>query len=125
MRMKIIAGVAAALLAAPALAQNDSQTSPRVEGTFRGGVAGYAQQLAIQRLDSDRYAVQVSVATQGCTGAMQGTGTVSGHMMVIRDAAGACTLHLYRAGPNVQIDVESCSGYTGGACDFGGTYSRR
>lgn len=116
--------LAALAAATPVVAQN-SQTSPRVEGRFRGVAPGFNQELVIQKVDEDRYNVSVSVSSPGCKGSMQGTGTVQGITMVIKDAAGACTLNLMRGGPNVQIDVESCSGYTGASCDFGGTYSRR
>ena len=116
--------LSAVAAATPVLAQN-SQTSPRVEGRFRGTAPGYNQELAIQRVGEDRYSVSVSVNAPGCKGSMQGTGTIQGITMVIKDAAGACTLSLMRGGPNVQIDVESCSGYTGASCDFGGTYARR
>lgn len=122
--LRTILFLAAVAAAMPVLAQN-SQTSPRVEGRFRGTAPGYNQELAIQKIDEDRYSVSVSVSAPGCKGAMQGTGTVSGITMVIKDSAGACTLNLMRGGPNVQIDVESCSGYTGPTCDFGGTYARR
>ena len=115
----------AALVATTPVAAQDSQTSPRVEGHFKGGSAGYSQDLSIQKIDGKTYSVSVSVAAQGCKGSMQGIGTISGHTMVIKDQAGNCSLTLMRAGPNVQIDIESCSGYTGPSCDFAGTYMRR
>ena len=70
------------------------------------------------------FSVALSVATQGCKGTMQGTGTVKGHIMTITDQAGNCSLSLMHAGPNVQIDVDSCSGYIGASCDFSGTVTR-
>ena len=115
----------AALVAAMPVAAQESPTSPRVEGHFKGGTAGYNQDLVIQKVGDKTYNVSISVTTQGCKGAMQGIGTISSHTMVIKDQAGNCSLTLMRAGPNVQIDIESCSGYTGPTCDFAGTYSRR
>lgn len=109
---------------APALAQG-SPTSPRVEGRFVGGTAGYNQELVIQRSGNDQYSVRVTVSTQGCTGQMQGSGVIDDKEMVIKDQAGSCTLRLMRAGPNVQLDEEGCSGMHGPACDFSGTYRRR
>jgi hypothetical protein len=122
--LKYVALFTALAACGPALAQ-ESPTSARVEGRFVGGSAGYAQELVIERTGNDRYSVRASVSTQGCSGRFAGTGSVEGKTMVITDAAGACTLNLMRAGPNVQIDEEGCEGAHGPSCDFSGTYRRR
>lgn len=68
-----LAVLASMALPHPVLAQN-SQTSPRVEGSFRGTAPGFNQEMSIQKIDGDRYGVRASVAAPGCSAQFQGTG---------------------------------------------------
>lgn len=100
-----------------------AQTPPSFEGNFKGISPDADQQMVISR-DGDTYSVRIRVKQGKCVGAVEASGIPKDHH-ILTARSGACSLSMFRAGPNVQVEEDGCDGLRGPECSFTNVYSPR
>jgi len=66
--------------------------------------------------------VSLNVATAGCTGEIQGSGTLSGNTLTLmkNDDGQVCTITVKFAGNTAEVSENNCLTYHGASCGFSG-----